>query len=100
MTKNHYKKILSIFLLNIFTIGVISGRIYFDINNSNKKFNENQNSIPYSSDFDDVGSTNSTCGFHVHLSTIKKKELDPIKLLMFVEENSILKHFGERKDSS
>ena len=48
---------------------------------------------------DDVGTTDSTCGFHVHMSTVKKKEFDPIKLLMFVEENSILKHFEERRNS-
>ena len=49
---------------------------------------------------DDVGSTDSTCGFHVHMSTIKKGELDPIKLLMFVEEDSILKHFESRRNNS
>ena len=44
---------------------------------------------------DDVGSTTIGCNFDVHLSTIKKNKLDPIKLLMFVEENIILKHFEE-----
>ena len=48
---------------------------------------------------DDIGSTDSSCGFHVHISTIKKNEFDPIKLLMFVEENSILKHFEDRRNN-
>ena len=49
---------------------------------------------------EDVGSTDNSCGFHVHLSTIEKKEFDAIKLLMFVEEDSILKYFKKRKFNS
>jgi hypothetical protein len=53
LTKKQYKRILSIFLLNIFTIGIILGSFNFEINNSNIIFNENQISSPKSSEFDD-----------------------------------------------
>ena len=53
MTKKQYKRIQYIFLLNIFTIGVILGSFYFEISNSDIKFNENLNLTPKSSEFDD-----------------------------------------------
>jgi len=40
--------------------------------------------------------TNSTCGFHVNLSFVNEKrnhEIDPIFLLMLIDERSILKEF-------
>ena len=45
---------------------------------------------------DDVGYTNKDCGFHVHMSMETKKEIDPLKLLLFMEEDRIYKDFEER----
>lgn len=46
---------------------------------------------------DENGFTDRSCGFHVHMSMDKSKyELDPLKLLLFVEEGKIYEYFEER----
>ena len=46
---------------------------------------------------DDNGYTDNTCGFHVHMSLDPNKyELDPLKLIMFIEEGKIYEHFQQR----
>jgi len=52
---------------------------------------------------DENGHTDSSCGFHIHMSLIDipnlKKALDPLKLILFSEEEKIWKYFKNRKDS-
>ena len=46
---------------------------------------------------DNNGYTDSSCGFHVHMSLDSNDyELDPLKLLMFVDEGKIYEHFESR----
>jgi hypothetical protein len=45
---------------------------------------------------DKIGYTDNSCGFHVHMSMDKPYKLDPLKLLLFVEEGRIYKDFEER----
>jgi len=47
-----------------------------------------------------IGETNSSTGFHVHMSVKNGKEnFDPLKLLLFTEEEYIWKYWSERKGS-
>ena len=46
---------------------------------------------------DSNGSTDSSTGFHVHMSMDTKQEIDPLKLLLFMEEGLVYKFFKERK---
>lgn len=48
----------------------------------------------------DIGYTDSDCGFHVHMSLKKSKPLDPLKLLLFTEEDYVFNLFPERKGNS
>ena len=45
---------------------------------------------------EEVGYTDNSCGFHVHMSMDTKHEIDPLKLLLFMEEGRILQDFQER----
>ena len=45
---------------------------------------------------DDEGYTDNSCGFHVHMSMDTKHEIDPLKLLMFIEEGKIYENFEDR----
>lgn len=45
---------------------------------------------------DKNGDTDSSCGFHVHLSIDGKAEVDALKLLLFTEEGKIYNEFEER----
>ena len=45
---------------------------------------------------DDVGYTDGSTGFHVHMSLNNHQEIDPLKLLLFVEEGLVFKHFEDR----
>jgi hypothetical protein len=50
---------------------------------------------------EDIGETNSQTGFHVHMSVINgQKNFDPLKLLLFTEEEFIWKYFPERKTNT
>jgi hypothetical protein len=44
--------------------------------------------------------TDSSCGFHVHMSMVNTSPIDPLKLLLFTEEGKIYKSFEERVGSS
>jgi hypothetical protein len=41
-----------------------------------------------------------SCGFHVHLSMKSKYPIDPLKLILFVEEDKIYKEFEDRIGNS
>lgn len=45
------------------------------------------------------GFTDNTTGFHVHMSS-KTGEIDPLKLILFTEEDLIYKHFEMRKKNT
>jgi len=45
------------------------------------------------------GHTDSTCGFHVHMSINNGSELDPLKLILFAEEGLVYKYFADRVDN-
>jgi len=51
-----------------------------------------------------VGTTDSSCGFHIHMSlkNVKdlKSELDLMKLVLFTDEQYIFQHFKERKNNT
>jgi len=49
---------------------------------------------------DKIGYTDDSCGFHVHMSMGSKYELDPLKLILFVEEGKIYEKFEERINNS
>jgi predicted nucleic acid-binding Zn-ribbon protein len=49
---------------------------------------------------DDIGYTDGSCGFHVHMSLKKSNGIDRLKLLLFVEEDYIYNAFTERRNSS
>jgi len=44
---------------------------------------------------DKNGSTDSSCGFHVHMS-LQINDLDTLKLILFAEEGIVYKHFANR----
>jgi hypothetical protein len=44
--------------------------------------------------------TDDTCGFHIHLSMKSKYSIDPLKLILFVEEDRIYKDFEDRMYNS
>jgi uncharacterized protein (DUF3820 family) len=46
------------------------------------------------------GYTDNSCGFHVHLSMKSKNPIDPLKLILFVEEDKIYKEFEDRIGNS
>jgi len=48
---------------------------------------------------DEVGYTDNQCGFHVHMSLKQTKGIDPLKLLLFTEENYIYNLFQDRKNN-
>ena len=45
---------------------------------------------------EDVGYTDSSTGFHVHMSLGEHYELDPLKLILFAEEGLVYKNFKDR----
>jgi hypothetical protein len=49
---------------------------------------------------DEIGYTDGSCGFHVHMSLKKSNGIDRLKLLLFVEEDYIYNVFTERRNSS
>jgi len=48
----------------------------------------------------DIGYTDSECGFHIHMSLKKSEKLDPLKLLLFTEEDYVFNLFPERLNNS
>lgn len=60
--------------------------------------------IPEMFDYiDDNGYTNSSCGFHITLSvkgTVLKDNIDLMKLILFMDEGYIIKHFPEREGNN
>lgn len=52
----------------------------------------------------EIGSTDSTCGFHVHMSIAGVNDLegvlDPLKLILFTDEDKIWKYFDERGNNN
>jgi len=46
------------------------------------------------------GSTDSSTGFHVHMSMNDGAELDSLKLLLFTEEELVYKYFEERRNNT
>lgn len=45
---------------------------------------------------EDIGYTDDSCGFHVHMSMDAPYKLDPLKLILFTEEGRIYKDFEDR----
>ena len=48
----------------------------------------------------DVGYTDNQCGLHIHMSLEDSNGIDPLKLLLFVEEDYIFKLFPGRKNNT
>ncbi len=48
----------------------------------------------------DIGYTNNSTGLHVHMSLDKTKGIDPLKLILFLEEGYIYNLFPDRRSSS
>jgi len=48
----------------------------------------------------DIGYTDTDCGFHIHMSLDKTKGIDPLKLIMFLEEGYIYNIFPDREGST